>query len=775
MSKIIKISVRDLVEFVLRSGDIDNTFTSSVRAQEGILIHKKLQLEGGEAYTSEVSLKHVLEQDSYTFNIEGRADGIIKELDGITIDEIKTTARDLNSILAPNIMHIAQVKIYGYIYSLQNNIEEINIRVTYYNIKKGDTKKFNQIFSLKDLEEFLFQIINKYILFVSFQNNWGEESKDSIKKLKFPFNLYRKGQREMSVAVYNTIKEKRKIFINAPTGIGKTISTIFPAIKALGEGKTDKIFYLTAKTTNRAFAEEGIGKLRDKGLKIKSLTITSKEKTCKNDEMLCNPKECPYAKGHFDRINNALLDILEKEDFFGRDTIDKYASLYMVCPFEFSLDISLFCDVIICDYNYVFDPRVYLKRFFGEGSNGGEFTFLVDEVHNLVDRGRNMFSASLSKEDFSKIKKEVKDKKIVSLLNAVNKSFLSIKKKMDGEFFLSKDIIEEIFPPLNKLMLNLEGYFTSNEYNKELAEIYFNTLAYIKISEFYDERYVNYVELEGKNIVIKQFCIDPSFLLREALKRGKSAVFFSATLSPLKYYKEILGGEEKDYNLSLNSPFSNKNRLLLIEENISTKYSNRENTYEDIAEYIYSLYSCKRGNYIAFFPSYFYMEKVYELFKEKYNMNIYCQTRDMKDEDRNAFIERFDIEKDSVNFCVLGGAFSEGIDLIGDKLIGVIIVSVGIPMICNENNIIKDYFQNKNNKGYEFAYMYPGMNKVMQAAGRLIRNEEDRGIIILIDSRYRERDYINLFPKEWFPNICIRNKNDIIKYVTEFYKEERNE
>jgi DNA excision repair protein ERCC-2 len=775
MENIIKVSVRELVEFVLRCGDIDTSIVSSVRALQGINVHKKLQLEGGENYEKEVSLKYEFEFSSVKYKIEGRADGIIFGDGYYTIDEIKTVAYDLNSIMKPNLLHVSQAKIYGYIYCIQNNLDKIKIRVTYYNIKTDEVKRFIEDYTEQQLEEFFYEIIKKYSDFILFLKDSEEITKESIKKINFPFSSYRKGQRGMAVSVYNTIKEKKKIFINAPTGIGKTMSTLFPGIKAIGEGLTDKIFYLTSKTTNRGLAEDSINNLRNKGLKIKSVTLTSKEKICFAEDVQCKPDICPYAKGHFDRINEAILDILINEDDLNRETIERYSKEHNVCPFEFSLDLSQYSDIIICDYNYVFDPRVYLRRFFGDGAEQINAVFLIDEAHNLVDRGRDMFSASLFKEDFLKGKKLTKNKKIINSLNSVNKVFLNIRKEMTESFLVSREEKEEIYNPLNKLLLNLEEYFTHNEYNKELLQIYFDALSFIRISEFYDERYVTYIEQQDKNLSIKLFCIDPSYLLKEALKRGGSSVFFSATLSPLKYYKEILGGDEGDYNLSLESPFSRKNRLLLIEDSTSTKYVNRDNTYSDLSEYIYTLYNCRKGNYMVFFPSYLYMENVYKAFKEKYNVNAYCQVKGMLEEERSAFIDRFDNEKDSINFCVLGGVFSEGIDLPGDKLIGVVIVSVGMSKICTENDIIKEYFQNKNNRGFQYAYVYPGMNKVMQAAGRLIRKEEDRGVILLIDSRYKTSEYINLFPREWFPNIQIKGTSDIIQYVNEFYKEEKHE
>ncbi len=756
MSKQIKISVRNLVEFVLRSGNIDNTFMSTVRAVEGTKAHKKVQNSYGHEYTPEVTLKHTLNYEDFIIEVEGRADGIL-EGDHIIIDEIKSTVKPLEEIDEDyNILHWAQGKCYGYIYAQKNGIEEVGIQLTYYNIETEEMKKFVRNYTFKELEEFFLSLIEKYLKWANRTFDWGEIRDISIKGLKFPFKSYREGQRELAVSVYRTILDGKNLFTQAPTGIGKTISTMFPSIKAIGEGITSKIFYLTAKTITREVALNSIRQMAKHGLRIKSIVITAKDKICLNEEVKCNPKDCPFAKGHFDRVNDAIMDVLDKEDIITRDIVIEYAKLHKVCPFEFSLDLSLWSDVIICDYNYVFDPYINLKRFFNE--NGNDYVFLIDEAHNLVERSRDMFSARITKEPFLKYKALFKDdypylsksfNKCNSMMNKIRREYVT-----DG-FYYQREEISDIYPPIRRLLKELEEWLLKekeHENHDEVLEFYFDLLRFIKISEFYDERYVTYIEEEDKGITIKLFCVDTSYLLNETLKRGKAAIFFSATLTPLDYYKNILGGDDGDYIIRFPSPFPKDNLCLLIGDKISTKYKDRQSTYLDVVEYIEEFISQKKGNYFVFFPSYKYMEDVCIHFVERNpEVKTIIQENFMGEKEREDFLNSFSLDgKDTmIAFAVLGGVFSEGIDLIGDRLIGAIIVGVGLPMICPERDIIREYFQKENGLGYEYAYMYPGMNKVLQAAGRVIRSEKDRGALLLIDERFGSIKYKRLYPKEW--------------------------
>jgi len=753
----IKISVRNLVEFILRSGSIDSRFAGKSNAVEGTRIHKKVQKAAGPEYATEVFLKHTVEYDEFLLTVEGRADGIIKRGDMVAIDEIKSTTAPLDIIDENyNSLHWAQAKCYAYIYAFDEGINHINVQLTYYQIDTEQMKCIEKTYHFDELKDFFCQLVDSYLIWARFMYQWSIQRDQSIKNLAFPFENYRKGQRELAVAVYKTISGQKKLFVQAPTGVGKTISTLFPAVKAMGEGLTSRIFYLTAKTITRSVVEEAFAKMRAGGLKMKTVTLTAKAKICFKEKVICNPDECEYARGHYDRVNDAIKDILEHEDQLERTAIERYAEKHRVCPFEYSLDLTEWADTVICDYNYVFDPQVYLRRFFAD--NSGDYTFLIDEAHNLVDRAREMFSAELYKKTFLSLKKVTgkKSPSLSKILGRLNKCMLDLKKQCgESDFLIQSSIPREISIWINHFVTECEEYLITqqgSEGYEDLLQLYFDALAFIRISELFDERYVAYTEKTNDDVKFKLFCVDPSHLLGEALKRGKASVLFSATLLPLDYYRSILGGDSEDYKMYLRSSFESRNRCLLIADRVSTKFRNREKSYSEIVKYIKAVVNKKQGNYMIFFPSYAYMNAVYnELMQDCPEMDVYIQTPDMAEEDREDFLGIFkeNPKKSTLGFCVLGGIFSEGIDLKNDRLIGAIIIGVGLPQICLERDIIKDYFSKKNNMGYEYAYMYPGMNKVLQAAGRVIRSETDRGIILLVDERFSERGYQELFPKEW--------------------------
>lgn len=786
----IKISVRNLVEFVLRSGDLDSSFRSMSRAVDGTKAHQKVQKSKDENYEAEVTLKHSFVHEGFIFRIEGRADGIIyeglevnKEINeekspdcSICIDEIKSTTRPLEIIDENyNELHWAQAKCYAYIYSLQNKLDNIDVQLTYFHLDTEMVKNIRKNFSFKSLEEFFYDIIDKYIVWANFTSQWGIVRDNSVKELVFPFEKYRIGQRELAVTVYRTIRDGKKLFAQAPTGIGKTISTLFPTVKAFSEGHASKIFYLTAKTIARQVAEEAFIKMREKGLRFKTLTLTAKDKICFKDESRCDPEYCEYAKGHFNRVNDGLLDILKNEDELSRTVVEKYSRKHNICPFEFSLDLALWADTVICDFNYVFDPRVYLKRFFDLSNN--EYTFLIDEAHNLVDRSREMFSATLYKRPFLDLKRVFKDKepRIAKSLDKLNSYMLKMKKLCgDENFYIQKEMPDDISYLLNNLMSESEEFLATKqgiEGHKELLDLFFEALSFTRILELYDDRYVTYVEKDSKDVKLKIFCLDPSYLLSEAVKRGKTAIFFSATLSPIEYFKDILGGHQDDDVMILPSPFDQKNLLLMIASNVSTRYKDRENSYHMIADYI-KIVSKEKGNYLVFFPSYKYMNDVYEIFIEKYpEYNSIIQTNAMTEEEREAYLSKFQYnpKETLISFAVMGGIFSEGVDLKGDRLSGAIVVGVGLPQICLERNIIRQYFDENNNKGFNYAYMYPGMNKVLQAAGRVIRTEKDKGVVLLIDDRFAYKSYKMIFPKEWRHNIEVFSPEKVKSMIDLFW------
>ena len=775
MNNTIRISVRNLVEFVLRSGDIDNSFMSMNRAVEGTLAHQKVQGSYGHEYKSEVYLKHNIEYGKYTILLEGRADGIFTYEDEIIIDEIKSTTKDLEYIEEDyNPLHWAQAKIYGYIYATQNSLDRLKIQLTYFHVELEEIKKFIMPLTRDELDEFFFKIIDMYIEWANLTFDWGQIRDETIKELQFPFENYRRGQRELAVAAYTTIKEGRHIFAQAPTGIGKTMSTLYPSIKSIGEGLTSKIFYLTAKTITREVPRASMELMINKGLRAKALIITAKDKICTNDEVKCNPRDCKAAKGHFDRVNDAIMDIFHNEDLMTRDIVLSYAKKHNVCPFEFALDVSLWCDVVICDYNYVFDPQVYLKRFFE--TEGNNYVFLIDEAHNLVDRSREMFSAQINKADFLDIKEVFVDKyaAIRKSINKCNSIFNNLKKELEIEDnYYQREEVTEFYHPFKRLITLLEPWLMEEkshlDYDK-VMDFYFNLSTFLKISDFYDEHYVTCFENDGRDFILRLYCVDSSYLLSQTLKRGKASIFFSATLTPLEYHRELLGGDIDDYHIKLGSPFPRDNLLLMINDDISTRYKDRENTYLEVVENIEALISSKKGNYFVFFPSYVYMKNIYEIMIERNTeLKVIIQEGSMTETQREEFLYNFNDTECVVAFAVMGGIFSEGIDLTGDKLIGAVIVGVGLPQICFERDIIKDYFNHNVGEGFEYAYVYPGMNKVLQAAGRVIRSENDRGAILLIDDRYSTNRYKQLFPSEWSHYKRIATKSQMKSILEKFW------
>lgn len=819
--QMIKISVRNLVEFILRSGDLDNrrSFAAAKDAMlKGGRLHRKIQKKMGAFYRAEVALSYEKEYEDFTIVVEGRADGIIEEPDIYVIDEIKGVYLDIQYLEEPIAVHLAQAKCYAYMYaaergiaknlskeSLKNKADDMDgqcvfdktleknhsenvsgkvlsdevladeekntdkkekrmgVQMTYAHLETEEMKRFREEYTIEELEMWFEELVGQYYQWAKFQYEWKILRNASMEQLQFPF-VYREGQKEIVRSVYFTIKNKKELFIQAPTGVGKTMSTVYPAVRSVGEGLAEKIFYLTAKTITRTVAEEAFRILRDKGLKYKVLTLTAKEKMCICPEPDCNPEKCPRAKGHFDRINAAVFEILTSGEEYDRDSLLAHAEKWNVCPFEMSLDLSLWVDAIICDYNYVFDPNVRLQRFFGDGVKG-EYIFLIDEAHNLVERGRQMYSAAIYKEHVLAAKRllKVHSRKLERYLEKTNKLLLGYKRECETYQILSS--AGEVALSLMSVMSELEAFMEqrrkglivlSEKDEKELLEFYFEVRSFLSIYELVNENYEIYSELDEENhFRIQLFCVNPAENLQNCMGRGVGTVFFSATLLPIRYYKSLLSMNPDAYAIYAESPFDDKNRGILIGCDVSSKYTRRGyGEYRKIAEYICRFTKGKKGNYLVFFPSYRLMQDVFEIYREEFDseqVDWVIQTPSMGETDREIFLENFNEENKNtlIGFCVMGGIFSEGIDLIGEKLIGAVIVGTGIPQISNEREILKKYYDNKRLNGFDYAYRYPGMNKVLQSAGRVIRTQDDRGTILLLDERFLMEEYLQLFPREW--------------------------
>ena len=760
----VRISVRNLVEFILRSGDLDNSSGTSGDKEamlKGGRLHRKIQRSMKGDYQAEVSLKKESEYDDVVIQVEGRADGIFTEDGAVYIDEIKGTYGNVQAMDMPIPVHRAQAMCYGLIWGEKEGISEIHIQMTYAHLETEETRRFREDFSIEELKGWYQKLLDAYHKWIAYSLNWKKERNASMKDLQFPFP-YREGQRDIVSGVYHTVSSGKTLFVQAPTGVGKTMSAIFPSVRAIGEGKGETLFYLTAKTITGTVAQEAFHILREKGLKFKVTAITAKEKLCFQDTPECTPEKCPYAKGHFDRVNDAVYELWTTEEVYSREVIRAHAEKWQVCPFEMCLDLSIWVDGIICDYNYVFDPNVHLKRFFGENISG-DYIFLIDEAHNLVERGREMYSAGISRQSLVALRKKIRKRfsKLARTLDKANRQMMELEENLaetgKGYQVLSNPgVLPITFLTISgELEEILEEKELEEELRREILEFYFIVRDFLNVSELVDENYVVYTENSAEEgFRLRLFCVNPAENLGEYLKKGKSAIFFSATMFPMLYYRELLTTDRDAYGIYVQSPFPKENRRILIGSDVSSRYTRRNRAeYQKIAGYIARCVWQRQGNYMVFFPSYRLMEDVLQVYEEEFSVDwvrCVCQTPDMTEQEREGFLEEFqEREGTLVGFCVLGGIFSEGVDLTGESLIGAVIVGTGLPQIGSQREILKEYYDKKNHCGFDYAYRYPGMNKVLQAAGRVIRTKEDKGVILLLDDRFWDRDYQEIFPREW--------------------------
>ena len=765
--KTVRISVRALIEFILRSGDIDNR-TESGPDPEAMLaggrIHRKIQRSMPSTYRAEVPLKTAFEDGDLQLVVEGRADGIDRRDGMVLVDEIKGVYADVTRFTEAKPLHLAQAYCYACMLAREEGLSGVTCQITYCDLDTEEIRRFQTVRTAEELETWMTDLAEQYFRWAHFQADHREERNRSGEALDFPYD-YRPGQKRIAVDVFRAVRRSRNLFVQAPTGVGKTLSVLFPSVKAMAEGLTERIFYLTAKTVTASVAEENLQVLLNRGLDLLACTIRAKEKLCPNEVFECNPELCPYAKGHFDRVNDAVFELLKEGGLFTAERLLAAAEKAGVCPYEFALDVSVWCDTVIADYNYAFDPRVRLRRYFSEGT-GGDYIFLVDEAHNLPDRASEMYSASLVKEDVLALKKLImkKDGRASRALDRLNRAMLSLRRNLGdypevGRGILSGTVAE--LPDINFLMEPLTGsYFELSRLleeqknfpeRKEVLTGFFEIRTFLETAEQVGEGYRIYARFDDDGFRIRLLCVDPSARLKKCLESARTTVFFSGTLLPVQYYKEMLTGDPEEYAIYTESPFDPENRLLLAASDVSSRYQRRTETeFRRIAEYLRITVSAKTGNYLAFFPSYEFLGKVEKVLRIP-GTEILVQEKEMDEDQRRAFLSVFAKADGNsrLGLCVMGGAFSEGIDLAEDRLIGCIVVGTGLPAINPESELVKEYFDAAGKDGFDYAYRYPGMNKVRQAAGRLIRTDRDRGVILLLDDRFLTPRSRSLFPLEW--------------------------
>ena len=769
----IKIAIKELAYFTCQSGNLSLEFFSNHDMQKGQRAHEYLQNKYNENSLSEVYIKENIDYLGKQYILHGFIDGVLDDDGELIIEEIKSTTHDLDEITSEyHKEHLAQLKIYGYLYALQNKIDVIHLRLTYISVVDYETKSLDFIEKIDTLEEFTFHILEEYITWLNLLEESEIIKEKTIKTIQFPFEKQRPGQRDLMKAVFQTMTKKEILYAIAPTGIGKTMATMFSALKTLQ--KNEKLFYLTAKGSGKNAPVDAIKLLAKKGLKIKTIDITAKRKICNCKQKNCNPDDCPFAIGYFDRLKDATTDIFKNNDIFDKELILEISNKHQICAFEFSLYLSYFCDIIIADYNYVFDPKAHLVRYFEDDTYKPKV--LVDEAHNLINRSKEMFSAGISEADIRLIRRKLTNYK-PSVRNECNKAIKLLNEYreeiVEKTLYCSTSLNLDLSVVLRQIIQKCDQIFDENKKIQDKDEImdsYFKIMDFLRVSDMFGVTHRQLVKLINDEIYIQYLCLDASDFLLETIKKSiHGIVFFSATLYPIDYHCNLLTKGEGKY-LELISSFSPENLDIIINNRISTKYKDRIDSIDTILETIEILTTEKKGNFIVFFPSYQYMQMVVESISNE-DYEIIVQKNNLTDEEKQEIIEKFKTTNNTkVGFFVMGGVFSEGIDFIGDSLSGVIIVGVGLPLVCDENNILKDYFEEEYNQGFEYAYMYPGFTKVIQAVGRVIRSDTDKGVAILIDERFGYSKYLALNPPHWTNKKIITNTYDLSKEIKTFYK-----
>ncbi len=778
--KHLNLSVHELVDFLLRQGDIDNRVYNQETMQLGTKIHSAYQKKQGKEYLSEVPLEGDIEKDDYLIHLEGRADGII--IGGINpiIDEIKSTVSPLDDFYnKQSEWHFGQAKCYAYLYSKMNGITRCGVRLTYISQMNFDKKMVKEkCFGFEELEEYVISLIDRYLSYEKATVKHYIERNASVASLPFPYDEFRKGQREVAKYVYTVAKKGGIFFFEAPTGIGKTISTIYPALKSFAKSSNSKIFYLTAKTSGRQTCYDALTACYKKGYIGRDSLLVAKEKICFSREKSCNPDECPYTIDYYEKLRKVIEKESQENNRYSPDKIIEIANEYQMCPFELQLDLSLLSDVIICDYNYFFDPLVKLERYFSDEADPSNYIILVDEAHNLPSRAKDMFSETISTKEihdamstlgqggslFTKAKKTLKK---------LAKS-ISVLKENENRFVTYEKLDDEIYKNLVKFKESTSSKEETKEqhFDEKVNDLSRKVYRFLSLLEDYSKNSIIYSFVRyDKEVELHLQSLDPSPYLKEDFSRVKGAAIFSATLSPINYYMESILGDASSPYLALTSPFPRENFHLMIAPNLSIRYKNREKTYQDVADYLSTFVKGKKGNYFIYFPSYEYLDKIKKCLHFS-NANVYTQERDMTDMEKELFLSRFlsNPKKTTVGLLIIGGSFSEGIDLPSDRLIGVAVVGIGLPQVSPEVDLLRDYYEKKNGEGFQYAYMNPGMNKVMQAVGRLIRSENDVGSALLIDERYVEEDYQKLFARTWKGYEIVRSKEEIKESLSSFYR-----
>lgn len=778
------ISARELCEYVCRGGDLTSKLISGNKNGSTVVSHKSWTKKPNivDAY-SFTTIIHGINLIVYAYpegiRTDEKGNYVIENVYSLPyfLDDIKNGELDIS---------IKTAIVTGYIVCERYKIPSIEAHVTFYREGDDESREFAQILTREEMVLTFENMIEQFYPFARIIKEKSTHTLYQLENLSFPFKSgAREGQRDFIIETFRTIKSHKRLVAEAPTGTGKTMASLYPALKSVGTGEADKIFYFTGKTTTALSALNAIEIMKEQIPDLRAIHISSKEKCCvtykPSKRRNCDPKHCQVTRAYYDKVNEALKELLENYRIYTKEIIDTVSAKYSICSYELSLELSEWCELVVCDYNYLFDLQAYFRRYFD--TVDARYIFLIDESHNLPDRAREMYSATLTREQFLKIAEKYNGNKhltepcvdVLSKFEELNVLAMTEKMELDGQvcgFYINSQLPDDISCVFDVFMNGCKKLFRRDVDDEELHELYMETKKFLTVCEIFDKRFTMYIEARGEETKIRLLCLDPAFLLDRCMKKGIASILFSATLTPIEYFSDVLGCT-KTGTLKLKSPFDPKKQCLIGIDSVSTRYDDRKKNASTLANIIRASTAGKAGNYIVYFPSYSYLTEVKDIFVEKFpKINVTVQKKSMSEKAKKEFLDSFDAKKEGtlIGFCVMGGSFSEGIDLRGERLIGALIVGVGLPTISTELNIIKEYFDKTRENGYAYTYTYPGMNKVMQAAGRVIRSEDEKGIVVLIDDRFATPEYKMIMPEYWKHIKYIGNARDLLGEITEFWK-----
>jgi len=744
--------VRTLCELTAKVGSLDQRFTPSPTALEGMMGHAAVTFRRDYSYQTEITLTGEY-QNIY---VRGRADGYDPNLN--QLEEIKTFKGSLDRMPDNHSqLHWAQAKVYGWLMCEERQLQTIKIALVYYNVSSKDETLLVEEFTAEQLQVFFNHHCEKLQVWADQELAHRASRDGELTHLSFPHPEFRTGQRNLAESVYKAAKLERCLMIQATTGIGKTLGTIFPLLKAMPESKLDKIFFLTAKSSGRELGLSAIRTIQESNpkLHIRTLELTSREKSCEHPDKSCHGESCPLANGFYDRLPSARLEALNQK-MMDKTTIRSVALTHQVCPYYLAQDIANWSDVVVGDYNYYFD--LYAMLYAGTVLNEWKVSVLVDEAHNMIERARKMYSAELSYGFFNEMQSKA-PKTLKGVLDKLNSCWVSLSRSQDKRYEVYDSIPEEFELLLQRALSRITDYLAEHPTHNEptLLSFYFEALQFATLAESLGSHSIFDITIGETSVGLFQqdalFSIRnviPARFLNKRFAAASSSTLFSATLSPPSFYQDMLGLPEGTPFLDVESPFEATQLTVHVAKHISTRFRQRERSVSPIVELMGKQYSEKPGNYILFLSSFDYLNEVKSLFQARYaHIPIRSQLRSMSENDRQQFIDEFTLSSTGIAFAVLGGAFGEAIDLPGDRLIGAFIATLGLPQINEVNEQMRLRMEEVFGLGYEYTYLFPGLQKVVQAAGRVIRTTSDTGVIHLIDDRYTDPSIVSLLPKWW--------------------------